>query len=80
MDRPAVASASRVGILAASKEARKPHLYNTATGVCPTGPIAPPVSIPVEEYFTEFSPHPTMLASRVSTQARSPSSLPLHRP
>lgn len=29
---------------------------NADTGVCPTGPIAPPVSIPVKECFTEFLP------------------------
>ena len=29
---------------------------NADTGTCPTGPIAPPVSIPVKECFTEFLP------------------------
>jgi hypothetical protein len=29
---------------------------NANTGACPTGPIAPPVSIPVKECFSEFLP------------------------
>ncbi len=29
---------------------------NAETGACPTGPIAPPVSIPIKECFSEFLP------------------------
>ena len=45
---------------------------NADTGICPTGPIAPPVLDPGQGVLHGVPPpHPTMLASLVSTQARS---------
>ena len=40
---------------------------NADTGTCPTGPIAPPVPIPVKECFMEFLPTPDYVGVTVGT-------------
>ena len=56
---------------------------NADTGACPTGPIAPPVPIPVKECFAEFLPTSAYVGVRRATatrrSGRAVPEVPLHR-
>ena len=53
---------------------------NADTGACPTGPIAPPVPIPVKECFAEFLPTSAYLGfAGPERRSQAPAELPPHR-